>query len=128
MTEPRLTSVWLPYGDDVGRDTVAAFTARERMLLAGGAHPRRWRARYAAKLAVLRAVGVPPGDDALRAVEVLPYHRQACADPYLCGLGHPLRAHLGGAVGAAAGADVTPVTISHDAGIAFAVALVNPGS
>ena len=93
------------------------FTARERRFCRRSSTLASWAGRYAAKLAVAELLG----DDApasLAGIEILPARDGTCTDPRRCAMGHPPAVHL---ETPASDAPIA-VSISHDGGIAVAIA------
>lgn len=115
-----------------GADPDEVFSPAERVhCAAGGRSLHRWAGRLAAKRAVLGLVELPGNVEHLRSVVVVPGPHE-CPDPTvaLCRMGHRPVVHLHGPVDAAwqrRGAAPLVLSISHDGGLAVAVAILGPG-
>ena len=109
----------------------AVFTEAERRHCAASSSLARWAGRLAAKRAVLDVLGLDgldgldPSHAVLRDVEVVPGGHEGQALPHLCELGHRPVARLSGAAQEACarlGVSGVDVSISHDGGLAVALA------
>ncbi|SFP39467.1 holo-ACP synthase [Saccharomonospora viridis] len=106
----------------------AVFTHAERMRSGRGRTVQHWAGRLAAKYAVVRLLGEDedPSAGRLCEVEILPRPSAICDRTAACLHGHPPGVRLHGVLrdrvrpGTRVG-----VSISHDAGVALAVALVS---
>jgi holo-[acyl-carrier protein] synthase len=106
-----------------------AFTADERRRSTVGASVQHWAGRLAAKRAVLRLLDLEQTEDALASVEILPKPAVTCRHSAECRHGHPPAATLSGRVGRharRAGLTAIEVSISHEQGVAAAVAFALP--
>lgn len=106
-----------------------AFTRAERSRSAVGSTVQHWAGRLAAKRAVLRLLGLDQTEDALGSVEILPRPAVTCRRSAECRHGHPPAATLTGRVdrqARRAGLTGIEVSISHDSGVAAAVAFAIP--
>ncbi|KID30438.1 4'-phosphopantetheinyl transferase [Prauserella rugosa] len=131
MSCPGSASAAVPFDDVRGPVELVApmpvehvFTRAERLRSGRGRTVQHWAGRLAAKYAVLRLLGVPVGEQALGAVEVLPRPSPMCRRTAACAHGHPPAVRLTGVLRdrVAPGRRVG-VSISHGSGIAVAVAL-----
>ena len=106
-------------------ELTALFSPLERAH-SGGQRLDGFAGRLAAKHAVADVLDqCPPHPGLLREIQILPAPRLACRDPVRCARGHPPAVGFEPGSGAArrAGLIWIDVSISHDAGHAFAAAL-----
>lgn len=106
-----------------------AFTAAERRRSSVGTSVRHWAGRLAAKRAVLRLLDLEQTEDALASVEILPRPAVTCRRSADCRHGHPPSATLSGRVSRhahRAGLTAIEVSITHEKGVAAAVAFALP--
>lgn len=128
MTPWRLTcsQVWYEADGKPSEEVTAlrrvVFSPRERAFSARRPGLASWAGRLAAKRAVADVLGLDSADpQVLALIEILPRTRRVCDDPRRCADGHPPAAVLGEALGRD---DHVEVSIAHDAGLAFAGALM----
>lgn len=112
-------------GEQLGGQQLAdLFTPAERAL--SGARPRGegFAGRLAAKRAVAEVLGADASDHSvLRRIRITPAPRLECRDPARCGRGHPPAVTLEPGPGMSGNLVWIDVSVSHDAGEAFAASL-----
>lgn len=105
------------------REVKETFSAHERRLCRARARVDSWAGRFAAKLAVLRALELDERDVRLSEMEIVPRPWRACRDPIRCRMGHPPAVRLSPRLESITSSGFgVAVSISHDRGCALATA------